>query len=316
MKRIKRVNEVFLMTVAIAVVSSFLIGIISGIFGANEMVTLIISQLIFFMPSAFYLLENRFDLKETIRLHRIKVSTVVLLVVFMYLLMPAITFINAVSLKFTTNTIDTTVMEIANQYPFTIGILIVAVVPSILEECVYRGVFFNEYRKVNPQKAVVLSGLLFGLAHMNFNQFIYAFLLGMVFSIVVEATDSILSSMILHFVMNGTSMVTIYAQKYLEEMGVLNIQLDLEQTAQELDAYIENGWLSGFIGVIFAFFVLKLIAKNEGRSLELKAFLRKEKNPKKEVSENSKNDAKLSTLALWIGIVVCLGIMLLVEVTA
>ena len=123
MKRIKRVNEVFLMTVAIAVVSSFLIGIISGIFGANEMVTLIISQLIFFMPSAFYLLENRFDLKETIRLHRIKVSTVVLLVVFMYLLMPAITFINAVSLKFTTNTIDTTVMEIANQYPFIIGIL-------------------------------------------------------------------------------------------------------------------------------------------------------------------------------------------------
>ena len=316
MKRIKRVNEVFLMTVAIAVVSSFLIGIISGIFGANEMVTLIISQLIFFMPSAFYLLENRFDLKETIRLHRIKVSTVVLLVVFMYLLMPAITFINAVSLKFTTNTIDTTVMEIANQYPFIIGILIVAVVPSILEECVYRGVFFNEYRKVNPQKAVVLSGLLFGLAHMNFNQFIYAFLLGMVFSIVVEATDSILSSMVLHFVMNGTSMVTIYAQKYLEEIGVLNIQLDLEQTAEELDAYIKTGWLSGFIGVIFAFFVLKLIAKNEGRSLELKAFLYKEKNTKKEVNENSKNDAKLSTLALWIGIIVCLGIMLLVEVTA
>ena len=316
MKRIKRVNEVFLMTVAIAVISSFLIGIISGIFGANEMVTLIISQLIFFMPSAFYLLENRFDLKETIRLHRIKVSTVVLLVVFMYLLMPAITFINAVSLKFTTNTIDTTVMEIANQYPFIIGILIVAVVPSILEECVYRGLFFNEYRKVNPQKAVVLSGLLFGLAHMNFNQFIYAFLLGMVFSIVVEATDSILSSMILHFVMNGTSMVTIYAQKYLEKMGVLNVKLDLEQTVQELDAYIQNGWLSGFIGVILGFFVLKLIAKNEGRSLELKAFLRKEKNPKKEVSENSKNDTKLSTLALWIGIVVCLGIMLLVEVTA
>ena len=131
MKRIKRVNEVFLMTVAIAVVSSFLIGIISGIFGGNEMVTLIISQLIFFMPSAFYLLENRFDLRETIRLHRIKISTVVLLVVFMYLLMPAITFINAISLKFTTNTIDTTVMEIANKYPFIIGILMVAVVPSI-----------------------------------------------------------------------------------------------------------------------------------------------------------------------------------------
>ncbi len=306
MKRIKRVNEVFLMTVAAAVVSSFLIGIISGIFGGNEMITLLISQLVFFMPSAFYLLENKFDLKESIRLHSIKISTGILLVLFMYFIMPTITLINAISLKFTTNTIDTTVTEIANKYPFIIGILIVAIIPSILEECVYRGVFFNEYRKISPKKAVILSGLLFGLAHMNFNQFIYAFLLGMVFSIVVEATDSILSSMILHFVMNGTSMTTIYAQKALEEMGMIRSG-ELEQSAKEIDAYIQNGWQSALIGAIFGYFVLNLIAKNEGRNL--KELFHTKENTKEDNSE------KLMTIALWVGIIVCLGIMLLVEVT-
>ena len=308
MKRIKRVNEIFLMTVAAAVVSSFLIGIVSGIFGGNEMITLMLSQLVFFMPSAFYLLENKFDLKETIRLRPIKISTIILLVIFMYLIIPAITLINAVSLKFTTNTIDTTITEIANKYPFIIGILMIAVVPAILEECVYRGVFFNEYRKVSPKRAVVLSGLLFGLAHMNFNQFIYAFLLGMVFSVVVEATDSILSSMVLHFVMNGTSMATIYAQKTLEEMGLVSSAV--EQSTQEIDAYIQSGWLTGFVGAILAFFVLKWIARNEGRSLELELLFHKENTRKEEES------SKLTTVALWIGIVVCLGIMLLVEVTA
>lgn len=307
MKRIKRVNEVFLMTVAAAVVSSFLIGIISGIFGGNEMITLLISQLVFFMPSAFYLLENKFDLKETIRLHSIKISTGILLVLFMYFIMPAITLINAISLKFTTNTIDTTVTEIADKYPFIIGILIVAIIPSILEECVYRGVFFNEYRKVNPKKAVVLSGLLFGLAHMNFNQFIYAFLLGMVFSIVVEATDSILSSMILHFVMNGTSMATIYAQKALEEIGMIS-SVELEQSTKEIDAYIQNGWQSALIGTILGCLVLNLIAKNEGRNL--KTLFHTKENTKED------NREKLMTIALWVGIIVCLGIMLLVEVTA
>ncbi len=306
MKRIKRVNEVFLMTVAAAVVSSFLIGIISGIFGENEMIILLISQLVFFMPSAFYLLENKFDLKETIRLHSIKISTGILLVLFMYFIMPAITLINAISLKFTTNTIDTTVTEIADNYPFIIGILIIAIIPSILEECVYRGVFFNEYRKISPKKAVVLSGLLFGLAHMNFNQFIYAFLLGMVFSIVVEATDSILSSMILHFVMNGTSMATIYAQKALEEMGLMSSSI--EQSTQEIDAYIQNGWQSALIGAILGYLVLNLIAKNEGRNL--KALFYTKENAKED------NHEKLMTIALWVGIIVCLGIMLLVEVTA
>ena len=141
-----------------------------------------------------------------------------MLVGFMYAVMPAATLVNAISLKFTTNVIDDTVVEIADKYPMVIGVLALAFLPAVLEECVYRGVLYNEYRKVNIRKAIVLSGLLFGLTHMNLNQFIYAFLLGMVFSIVVEVTDSILSSMILHLVMNGTSVLTIYAQKAVERI--------------------------------------------------------------------------------------------------
>ncbi len=306
MNRIKRVNEIFLLTVAAAVAGSFLIGIINGIFGGNELVTLLVSQVVFFLPTAFYLWENKFDLKETIRLHPIKISTAFLLIVFMYLLIPAITMVNAISLKFTTNTIDTTITGIADEYPLAVGLFIIAVIPSVLEECVYRGVFFNEYRKVSPGKAIVLSGLLFGLAHMNFNQFIYAFLLGMIFSIVVEATDSILSSMVLHFVMNGTSIVTIYEQKALE--GTEAFHMAAEQSMQTMDAYIRNGWPAAVGGAILAFFVLKLIAENQGREQELETLFKRNSFEREE-------DLKLTTVALWIAIAVCLGIMFLIEVT-
>lgn len=303
MYRIKRVNETFLATVAAAVAASFLISVINTVAAIDELTTLLISQAVFFLPTAFYLWENKFDLKETIRLRPIRISTVFMLGAFMYLLIPAITMVNAISLKFTTNIIDTTVTDIAANYPLAVGLLIVAGIPSVLEESVYRGVFFNEYRKVNPRKAIVLSGLLFGLVHMNFNQFIYAFLLGMVFSIAVEATDSVLSSMVLHLVMNGTSMLTIYTQKALEGVEALEAAA---QASETVDSYIRNGWPAAVGGVVLAYFVLKLIAENEGRGEQLKSLFAKEKEPE--------TNGKLVTAALWLGMAVCLGIMLLVEV--
>ena len=317
MYRIKRVNETFLVTVAAAVVGSFIVGIIAGMVGGDELIMLLISQLTFFAPTAFYLWENKFNLKETIRLKPVKVSTVCMLVGFMYSIMPAATFVNAVSLKFTTNTIDTTITGIAEKYPLIIGVLVVAVMPSILEESVYRGVFFNEYRKLHPGKAVVLSGLLFGLAHMNFNQFVYAFLLGMVFAVVVEVTDSIVSSMVLHFVMNGTSMISVYAQVMAEEAGMT--VLETEQNTQEvIDTYIQNGWIPAIAGLVIGYLILKIIAQNEGREGSLKTlFIKEKQGDYREVLENGQTGGgKMATLALWMGMVICLGIMLLVEVTA
>lgn len=311
MSRIKRVNEIFLVTIAAAVLTSFFIGMIGAILGAagikiDELATLLLSQAVFFLPTAVYLRENKFDFKETIRLRRIKLSTVLMLAGFMYLLMPAATWVNAVSMQFTTNVIDSTVTEIAEKYPPAVGILAVAFIPAVLEESVYRGVFFNEYRKLNPQKAVVLSGLLFGLTHMNLNQFVYAFLLGMVFSVVVEVTDSIVSSMVLHFVMNGTSMLTVYAQKLLvgaEEAAAL----ETADTTATVDAYIRSGWPMAVCGLLLAYLLLKLIAVNEGRGEVLSAlFQKKRKEEKKE---------PLFTVALWFRIAICIGIMLLVEVT-
>ncbi len=311
MRRIKRVNEIFLLTVAASVVASFLVASVSVALGTagvvmDELVILLLSQFVFMLPTVFYLWENKFNLKEIIRLRPIKISTGFMLVGLMLLLIPAATMVNAISMKFTTNIIDTTITEIADKYPLAVGVLVVALVPAVLEESVYRGVFFNEYRKVNPRKAIVLSGFLFGLVHMNFNQFIYAFLLGMVFSIVVEVTDSIVSSMVMHFVMNGTSMVTIYAQKAMEGFG----ELETVDTAEIVDSYIRNGWPSAIGGVILAFFVLRLIAENEGRSQVLNGLLIKQTD-----EGNEAGTEKMATVALWLGMAICLGIMLLIEVT-
>lgn len=39
--------------------------------------------------------------------------------------------------------------------------------------------------------------------HMNFNQMAYAVVIGLIFGFVVEATGSIIPTMIMHFLING-----------------------------------------------------------------------------------------------------------------
>ena len=58
-----------------------------------------------------------------------------------------------------------------------------------------------------------MSGLVFGLFHLNINQFCYAFVIGVVFAFLVEATGSIWSSVLAHFAINTYSITIIQLLK-------------------------------------------------------------------------------------------------------
>ena len=98
--------------------------------------------------------------------------------------------------------VDNTSAELATtmgQENLFLNILFVALLPAFVEEFVFRGVFYQTYRKSSMKAALVLSGLLFGCMHMNFNQFLYTFVFGMILVFMMEATGSIVTSMICHF---------------------------------------------------------------------------------------------------------------------
>jgi hypothetical protein len=90
-----------------------------------------------------------------------------------------------------------------------------AVLPAFVEECTFRGAIYHSLRGARPVRAVILSGLMFGAMHMNFNQFVYAAALGIIMALLLEATGSILSTMILHFCFNSFSVVMMSALPYI-----------------------------------------------------------------------------------------------------
>ena len=79
----------------------------------------------------------------------------------------------------------------------------IAVVPAIFEEILFRKAILNVSKRFGNVFAVCFSSILFALYHMNINQAIFAFLIGILFGIISVKTGNIKLTMLLHFLNNG-----------------------------------------------------------------------------------------------------------------
>lgn len=86
-----------------------------------------------------------------------------------------------------------------------------AILPGFCEEFLHRGIMLFTNKKVsNPRYCLIVSSLLFGLMHLNINQFFYAAILGGLMGYVDLCADSIYPSMIIHFMNNFLSSYFFY----------------------------------------------------------------------------------------------------------
>lgn len=85
-----------------------------------------------------------------------------------------------------------------------VGVLVVvALLPAIFEEIIFRGLLLKGMRSFGTVGAVLLSGALFALFHQNPAQTIYQFCCGAAFALVAIRSGSILPTMLAHFINNA-----------------------------------------------------------------------------------------------------------------
>lgn len=96
---------------------------------------------------------------------------------------------------------------------FLIGVFSVAILPAICEEFTHRGLLLGVGSKIiGYKKAIVLSSIMFGLMHLNIQQFFYATILGLLMGFVFAVTKSIFPAMIIHFCNNFINVFVSYAE--------------------------------------------------------------------------------------------------------
>ena len=104
-----------------------------------------------------------------------------------------------------------------------LSIISIAVVPAIAEEFVFRGAILNILKPYGAKFAILASSLLFGLLHGNIEQFVFAFLTGLYFAYVAYKTESIVPSVIMHFLNNFSSLICSLFKSNKEISSILEI---------------------------------------------------------------------------------------------
>ena len=89
--------------------------------------------------------------------------------------------------------------------------ILLAFAAPIMEEFVFRRCVINHLKPYGEKAALVISALLFALFHGSINQMFYAFGLGLVFGYIYLKTGRVRYSMILHVIINATTMIVLPA---------------------------------------------------------------------------------------------------------
>lgn len=251
--------------------------------------SLFLSEAFIWVPTLIFLFANKINPIKFCRFRKLHFSTVLMTFIYSLLVMPAATLMNVLSMFFVDNTIAPLTTEMLSA-GFVIMFLMVAVNAPLAEEFVFRGAIYQGYKSsASPFKAILLSALLFGLMHLNFNQAGYAFVLGIAMALLVEATDSIWASFICHLTVNARSVVALFGiQKLSKSFGdILGIDGLQDNLMTALNADVTNKQL--FMMLCFEIFmvvvclpiagcVLVWIAKKEGRETNIKALWKDRKS--------------------------------------
>lgn len=86
---------------------------------------------------------------------------------------------------------------------YLLSLLVIAVLPAIIEEAVFRGVILNGIKEAGTLRAVLLSGVLFSLFHQNPAQTPYQLICGCLFALLALRSGSIFVPVVMHFFNNA-----------------------------------------------------------------------------------------------------------------
>ena len=105
-----------------------------------------------------------------------------------------------------------------------LNLLIIALIPAVGEELTFRGVLQQSLTRgmKNPHVAILLSAAIFSFIHFQFYGFLPRMFLGILLGYMFYITDSLWTSIAMHFVNNGTAVVLYY----LNNKGVIDVDVD------------------------------------------------------------------------------------------
>lgn len=106
--------------------------------------------------------------------------------------------------------VSTVGFEITSPFMLILGIVLLAFVPAVLEELVFRGAILQGLKRYGKWVAIFSTSALFVLLHGSLQQVVFPFLMSIILCQTALKNDNVLASIVVHFVSNTTSLVVSY----------------------------------------------------------------------------------------------------------
>lgn len=210
---------------------------------------------------------NKIKLKPTFLF---SLLTVLIFLLILPLVNPIDFFEKIANYKITTHQYDLKVLNPPNFFNVLYFFLMVILTP-IIEEILYRGIILHLFlQRYSVKISLILSSLIFAFIHFKFIGFGYLFLYGLLFGFAYYKTNSLFTSILLHFLINLMASTT--SNQYIE----------LNNT--NFTKYIL------FIAVLLTTAFIVFNALNKGTNsinFDTKIFTKKSKTPLQEIKDKS-----------------------------
>ena len=111
-------------------------------------------------------------------------------------------------------------LKTSNSFDVVLNVFIIAFLPALCEEIFFRGVLQRIVINVckNPWSGIIVTGILFSAAHLQFQGFLPRMFLGVILGALYWYSGSLWTSILAHFVNNAVQVVAVsYAPEYIDK---------------------------------------------------------------------------------------------------
>lgn len=270
----------------------------------------ITEYLIIFLPTICYLKIRQYDIKKILRLNKLSLKQAILIPFIVLFFYPTGVFLNYIVITILSafSKVSANPVPIPqNNMELVISLLVISLSAGICEEIMFRGFIMKSYESLGMKKAIIISGLLFGLFHLSIQNLVGPAFLGVLFGYIVYKTNSIYSSIIAHATNNTIALV----------LGILVLKLNSISTEplSETTSMVPDVLPETYILVVGSIFVgIFALAMGAIAFMLLRALPRSDKNTSNDYFEKGCNNNK-STYSIISTIPIILFLIIFLYIT-
>lgn len=227
--------------------------------------------LILLAPVLVYVKQKKVNFKRYFRLNKITGKEALTSVLLTLLVYPLVGISSALLIKFYSLFGEVRVPQInvkSGGVMSIYSILIIGVLPAICEEFFVRGLLSAPAKKSKGRKFTYFyTALLFMLMHVNPFNIVAPFILGYVFSVLNEKTNSLYSSMLGHFTFNTCSVILSIFQKDLLDSASGSDMNVLTLGEADLNISLLQGIFMVLIAIVIIFVLYRVLSKMKAKEV-------------------------------------------------